>query len=86
MAKAESKITLPKKLEDDLAASLRKKLKADFDADVGQFEALGLLDWLSETLGPHFYNQGLADAQEIYRKKFEDIADDVFALEKPVKP
>lgn len=80
-----SKIELPKKIEEELAAALRKKLKADFEAEIGQFEALDLLDWLSETLGPHFYNQGLADAQEIYRRKFEDIADAVYALERPVK-
>ncbi|NBU26755.1 MAG: DUF2164 family protein, partial [Caulobacteraceae bacterium] len=44
-----------------------------------------LLTWLSETLGPYFYNQGLDDAQALIRSRVDTVLEAVADLEKPVK-
>jgi uncharacterized protein (DUF2164 family) len=80
-----SKIELPKATQEALARSLRKHLKDSFDLDIEPFDALALLDHIGETMGPHFYNQGLNDAQELIRKKLEIVIDEVYGLEKPTK-
>jgi len=80
-----SPIELPKSTLETLARSLKQHLMSELHVEVGQFEAIELIDWIALNLGPRFYNQGLQDAQELYRKKFEEIAESVIEIEKPVK-
>jgi uncharacterized protein (DUF2164 family) len=80
-----SKIELPRQTRDALARALARHLKDEFDLEVGGMDATILLDFIGETIGPHFYNQGLHDAQAIYREKLELIAEAVYEIEKPVK-
>ena len=42
-----------------------------------------LIDLLSETLGPAWYNQGLRDAQAAMQAKVDDIAEAIAGLEQP---
>ena len=65
---------------DDIA----QRLKQELDVEVAPFDALDLMDYLSEVLGPHFYNQGLYDAQTVLKARMDTIAEAVEALEQPV--
>jgi uncharacterized protein (DUF2164 family) len=80
-----SKIVLDKKTREALAQALTRYLKDELDLEVTGFDAVFLLDFVGETLGPHYYNQGLHDAQAIYREKLELIAEAVYEIEKPLK-
>lgn len=81
-----SKIELPKEVAEAAARSLSRYLKDELDLEVSGFDAVFLLDFITERLGPHFYNQGLYDAQAILHAKLEQISDAIYELEKPVKP
>lgn len=81
-----SKIELPKECRDALARALSRYLKDEHDVEVTGFDAHFLLDFIIETIGPHVYNQGLADAQALLSKKLDELGDSIFTLEKPVKP
>jgi uncharacterized protein (DUF2164 family) len=80
-----SKIELPKDTREALARALAKYLKDELDVEVEGFDAVFLLDFLIETMGPHFYNQGLADARAVVGRKVEELDDAVWQLEKPAK-
>jgi uncharacterized protein (DUF2164 family) len=80
-----SRIELPKDTRDALARALSRYLKAELDLEVTGFDAVFLLDFVTETLGPHFYNQGLADAQALLAKKLDEIGESIYQLEKPAK-
>jgi uncharacterized protein (DUF2164 family) len=80
-----SKIELAKETREALARALTKYLKDELDVEVAGFDAVFLLDFLIERLGPHFYNQGLADAQALVAKKMDDVGEAIWALEKPAK-
>ena len=80
-----SKIELSKEARDALAKALSRYLKDELDLTVEGFDAVFLLDFISETLGPHYYNQGLHDAQAILHSKLEQIGDAIYEIEKPVK-
>jgi uncharacterized protein (DUF2164 family) len=80
-----SKIELPRETHEALAKALSRYLKEELDLEVTGFDAVFLLDFISETLGPHYYNQGLADAQAILAKKLDEIGETIWQLEKPVK-
>jgi uncharacterized protein (DUF2164 family) len=80
-----SRIEFDKETRDLLSRLLKRRLKDRLDVDIDPFDALDLLDFLSETLGPRFYNQGLHDAQAIVRDRVETIIEDIYVIEKPVK-
>jgi uncharacterized protein (DUF2164 family) len=80
-----SKIELPKATADELAQALTRYLKAELDLEVKGFDAVFLVDFITETLGPHYYNKGLADAQALLSKKVDELGEAIYQLEKPVK-
>lgn len=80
-----SKIEFSKEAREALAEALSRYLKDELDLEVKGFDAVFLLDFISETLGPHFYNQGLWDAQAALQKKLDLISQAIGELEKPAK-
>ena len=81
-----SKIELPREAADAAAKALSKYLKAELDVEVSGFDAVFLVDFITERLGPHYYNQGLYDAQALLHARLEQLGETIYELEKPVKP
>ena len=79
------KIDLDKDTRAKLTDGLSRYLKDELDLEVKGFDAQFLLDFITERLGPYYYNQGLHDAQALFAKKIESITDAVYELEQPVK-
>ena len=79
-----SKIELPKATADELAQALSRYLKAELEVEVKGFDAVFLVDFITENLGPHYYNQGLADARALLSKKVDELGEAIYQLEKPV--
>ena len=79
-------IELDKPVRDALARALSRYLKDELDLEVQGFDAQFLLDFISERLGPYYYNQGLHDAQAIIRDRLDVITEAIYEIEKPVKP
>ncbi|WP_415885315.1 DUF2164 domain-containing protein [Neptuniibacter sp. QD37_6] len=75
------------KLSQDQTDRMVRKIKRYFadelDQDIGSFEAEFLIDFFAKEVGPHFYNQALADASRIFVEKAEDASYLVQELEKP---
>ena len=80
------KITFDKDTRAKLIGGLSDYLRTELDLEVNGFDAEFLLDFITERLGPYFYNQGLHDAQALYREKLEAISEAVYDIEQPVKP
>jgi uncharacterized protein (DUF2164 family) len=80
-----SKIELSKPVQDAMVQSLSRYLKREHDVEIEGFDAVFLLDFITEHLGPHYYNQGLYDAQAVMRSKFELVEEAIAEIEKPVK-
>jgi len=41
-----------------------------------------MLDFISEEIGPYYYNRGLYDAQSILESKLENITEAIYEIEK----
>lgn len=80
------KITFDKDTRAKLVGGLSDYLRTELDLDVKGFDAEFLLDFVTERLGPYYYNQGLHDAQALYREKFEAVLEAVYEIEQPLKP
>jgi uncharacterized protein (DUF2164 family) len=80
-----AKIEIEKHTREAMVQALSRYLKAELDVEVSGFDAQFLLDFVAETLGPLFYNQGLYDAQTVLRDRLEQAADAILNLEKQTK-
>ena len=56
----------------------------ELDQTLGDIPALMLLDFITDKIGPAFYNRGLYDAQAVVTARVEDLADAILNLEKRV--
>ncbi len=79
------RIELDKPVRDALARALARHLKDELDVEIGGMDAILLLDFISERLGPHYYNQALLDAQAHLRTKIEGLGEAFYELEKTAK-
>jgi uncharacterized protein (DUF2164 family) len=66
-----------------MAAMLRRYLKDELDAEVGNMDSEFLLDFITERLGPRFYNQGLRDAAVALAKRMDVLTEALEELERP---
>ena len=70
--------------KDILGQKLKDYVAKELDHEIGQFESEFLLDFISEKIGPYYYNKGLSDAGSVIASKFEDINDALYQIEAPV--
>ena len=80
-----AKINLDRQTQDKLAKLLVKRLKNEHELEIEPFDAVDLLDYLSEVLGPYYYNQGLQDAQAIVKARADTIVEAIYEIELSVK-
>ena len=67
---------------DRLTRKIQQYFNDELDQEIGQFPAQFLLDFISEEIGPYYYNRGLMDAQEVVESRLSDA---VYELEQPIK-
>ena len=77
-----SKITFTQADKDKLIPKLKQHMSAEFELDLGGFEAEFLLDFIAKEFGSSFYNKGLQDAQAVVLERMEVINEEIYALEK----
>jgi uncharacterized protein (DUF2164 family) len=70
----------------DRRAQLLEAMKAyfteEFDDELSDFRAQGLLDFFIRELGPPIYNQGVRDAASFVQSKLSDIEGEVYEGER----
>ena len=67
----------------DMAQRLRRYLKDELQVEIGGMDAEFLLDFVTEKLGPRFYNQGLRDAAVALAKRMDVLTEALEELERP---
>ena len=77
------KIAFDRVTQEAVARRLVRQLRDEFDVDIAPMDGQRLIDILSETLGPAWYNQGLRDAQAALQSRVDDIAEAIAGLEQP---
>ncbi len=77
-------IELDRQLKVELVEKIQSYFKNELDQDIGAFDAEFLLDFFAKSMGPHFYNQALADVLKSLEVTMETFTDSVYGLEKEV--
>ncbi len=74
------------KLNTEQTARIVEMLQAYFkdklDSDIGRFDAEFLLDFFSAEIGVYFYNQGIADSQQLLNSQLESMSENLLDLQK----
>jgi uncharacterized protein (DUF2164 family) len=81
-----STFKLPRERKLDLLERLRTLVEEYTGVALGELGAENLLDELLRDLGPIMYNQALHDARTLLNQRMAAMEEDLFALEKPLKP
>ena len=82
---AGKRIELEKGAREGLSRALARYLKDELEVEIGGMETLLLLDFISERMGPHYYNQALYDVRTLLQARFETLGEAVYDLERPAK-
>ncbi len=75
-------IELNTQTREELSRRLQAYFSEELEVELAGFDAVFLLDFLTKELGPHFYNQGLYDAEAMLSKRMDDITEAIRELEK----
>ena len=75
-------ITFNKEEKVDLINRLQSYCEVELDRQLGTFEAQFLLDFISETMGPFYYNRGIYDAQALLQEQLENVGESIYQLAK----
>ncbi len=67
-----------------LAVQIKRYMEAELEVEIGNMDAEFLIDFLSTSLGAHYYNLGLNDAHALFARKADDLADEIYALERKI--
>ena len=79
-----AEVTFSKAERAYLAETLKRYFADELDQEIGGLRAEQVLDFLTVTLGPVFYNRGLLDAEAALSKKMDDFSEVIRALEMPL--
>ena len=77
-----AEIEFSKEEKELITKKIQLYFKEELDREIGQFDALFLLDFFADEIGAYFYNRGLYDAQAILERRVEDISEAIYELEK----
>ncbi|MCF7823604.1 MAG: DUF2164 domain-containing protein [Candidatus Marinimicrobia bacterium] len=73
-----------RKLKDELIEKIKHYFSIEMDQELGNFDAEFILDFFSENIGPHYYNQAIRDMQSHLANYLENLNDRMDELVKPV--
>ncbi len=76
-----SDIEFTQQQKEGLCQALQKYCADELNVELEQFDALFLLDFVTNKIGPVFYNKGLSDAQTVFERKVLDVADELYQIE-----
>ena len=75
------KISFEKQQRADIVGKIQRYFVDELDSEIGAIPAELLLNFFTETIGPHYYNQGVKDAQTVFARLADNVNDELYGLE-----
>jgi len=76
--------TFSRQMKDELVQQIKAYFASELTQELGNFEAEFLLDFFSENIGPHYYNQAIRDIQKHLSGYVDTLNERIDELEKPL--
>lgn len=77
-----SEIKFTKEEIEIITKKIQLYFTEELDQEIGQFDAQFFLDFISQEIGPYFYNRALYDAQSILEDRLAVITEAIVEIEK----
>lgn len=78
-------IKLPREDKLQLVHRVQYYFETERGESIGELAAEQLVDFLLGEAGPYLYNAALADARNVFQEKMNQLDDELYTLEKPLK-
>jgi uncharacterized protein (DUF2164 family) len=77
------RIKLSDERRSELVTAVRRYLAREFEVELSDFQARGLLDFFVRHLGAPVYNQAIQDARAFLQEKLTDLEGEFYEPEEP---
>jgi uncharacterized protein (DUF2164 family) len=77
-------ISLQKKEKEEIIERIKEFFHEECSEEIGELAAGNFLDFITQEIGPYFYNQGVHDAKLMVELKIFSLEDDLLSLERPI--
>lgn len=77
-------IKLKKEQQQLMISDIQEFFSQERDEEISEFAAERVLDFVKESLAPHFYNAGVLDAKHVVDQQFSSLEDEILTLERPI--
>lgn len=78
-------IKLPKEQKAEIINNIQAYFEEERSESIGELGADQLIDFMIQELGPHIYNKAIEDSRKLITEKMNQIDDELYTLEKPIK-
>lgn len=73
MRKQDDTIKLSKEQKSTAVSKVKAYIEENFETEVGNLQTEIFIDFISKTLGPYYYNQGVGDSLTFMTERVEDL-------------
>jgi uncharacterized protein (DUF2164 family) len=77
------RIALTEERRSELIAALQRFLAREYELELSEFQARGLLQFFVRQLGAPVYNQAIQDARAFLQEKLTDLEGEFYEPEEP---
>ncbi|WP_409293236.1 DUF2164 domain-containing protein [Peribacillus sp. SCS-37] len=78
-------IKLSKEQNQMMISEIQTFFSMEREEEITEFAAERVLDFIKESLAPHFYNAGIQDAKTLLEQQYASLEDELLTLERPIK-
>ncbi|WP_053363133.1 DUF2164 domain-containing protein [Bacillus sp. FJAT-27251] len=76
---------LSKEQQQRMISDIQTFFSQERDEEITEFAAERVLDFIKESLAPHFYNAAVQDARNVLEQQYASLEDEILTLERPLK-
>ncbi|AVF93500.1 DUF2164 domain-containing protein [Vibrio diabolicus] len=78
-------IKLERAQKETLATAIQDYMQDELSIEIGQFDSEFLIDFITEKLGPIYYNKGVEDAKSLVERRMLEVSEELYEIEQEVK-
>lgn len=75
-----NKIELSKEQKQQAIQNIKEYFENERDESIGDLAAELVLDFITEKIGPHIYNQAILDMQKYMSEQFDDMLEETYGF------
>lgn len=77
-------INLTKEQQELMISNIQDFFSQERDEEITEFATERVLDFVKESLAPHFYNAAIHDAKHVVEQQYSSFEEEILTLERPI--